>query len=360
VLLLAACAAAGGCPKPPSAPELPRGLAVSGDAEVMRALLARIGKPGGTALAAAAKRAAERLASCQWFDAEGAELGALVEAIRCRARGSAPAIAGLEKLRGEAPLAVSIDLGTARLAGAVTVGPDGSAHIAAELFPDAGSALPMPGANGPGPALFDEEALIHLRMRPERGLPLGDLIPPGSELERLVGIGKGFFSGLLLSGTIEVAVVAPPEGGTMPGIALALGVRSQSSAVEAIEGLIKDLLGRWSVRRSPFAVRGLEGACLLDLRVMPDFAPCYVAKEDALILGWNGATVERALKASSSAGARSADRHRARVDLLRIAEVDRQLARSSSIAAYGLSAVSAEAWKDGARYRLSIDLEAAR
>jgi len=86
----------------------------------------------------------------------------------------------------------------------------------------------------------------------------------------------------------------------MPGIALALGFSLRSAAVAAMERFIADLQQTWPVHRSDLALPAGAGACLPDLNILPDLAPCYVATDDALIVGWNPASLARALQASRS------------------------------------------------------------
>ena len=50
---------------------------------------------------------------------------------------------------------------------------------------------------------------------------------------------------------------------------------------------IADLQQTWPVHRSELRGPAGDGACLPDLNVLPELAPCYVATADALVVGWN-------------------------------------------------------------------------
>ena len=52
------------------------------------------------------------------------------------------------------------------------------------------------------------------------------------------------------------------------------------------------------MRRTGFELGDATGACLLDLNILPDFAPCYVATEHALVIGWNAASLVPAMASS--------------------------------------------------------------
>jgi hypothetical protein len=81
------------------------------------------------------------------------------------------------------------------------------------------------------------------------------------------------------------------------------------------------------VRRSFFAVDGAQGACLLDLNVLPAFAPCYVATDRALVVGWNPASVRQALGGPPPPPSDPAAS--LLVDFERMAQADAMLARSA-------------------------------
>jgi hypothetical protein len=89
-------------------------------------------------------------------------------------------------------------------------------------------------------------------------------------------------------------------------MALALDVKNRALAVEGMETFLADLQETWPVRRSDFRLRGQSGACLSNVRVMPGLAPCYLATEDTLMVGWNPRSLELALPAADAPPARPA------------------------------------------------------
>ena len=94
-------------------------------------------------------------------------------------------------------------------------------------------------------------------------------------------------------------------------------------AVAAMEQFVDELRSTWPVHRSDFAVGDARGACLLDLNLMPELAPCYVASPKALVVGWNPASLRTALEspAASALGGEGG----AIVDLSRFGEADARL-----------------------------------
>ena len=77
------------------------------------------------------------------------------------------------------------------------------------------------------------------------------------------------------------------------------------------------------MHRSFFAVGEATGACLLDLNVLPELAPCYVATDRALVVAWNPASLRKALEGEPADTVVEAAG--ATVDFERIAEVDAEL-----------------------------------
>jgi hypothetical protein len=137
------------------------------------------------------------------------------------------------------------------------------------------------------------------------------------------------FAGAVLDGTWEAAVYLPEPGHPMPRVALAIGFVFREPAVRAMEGFLTELRSAWPLRRSDFALGAARGGCLLDLKLMPDFAPCYAATETALVIGWNAASVRKALGQESHA-TRADDTqqpaHALTVELARIPEADAHFA----------------------------------
>jgi hypothetical protein len=116
---------------------------------------------------------------------------------------------------------------------------------------------------------------------------------------------------------------------------LAVGFSLKDPAVAAMERFVSDLQAAWPVRRSDFAVAGARGACLLDLNIMPDLAPCYVATESALVIGWNPASLRKALAADGATARTAGDIHPQgglSVDLQRFPEADARFAQLACLA----------------------------
>ena len=190
------------------------------------------------------------------------------------------------------------------------------------------SSLLVPGERPAGPdRLAREGRLLLMRVRPEGGIDLESLAPAGSQGDRLFALRSGLLGRTVLDGSWELALYEPEVPGTLPAAALALGIRSQHTAIAAAEALLTELAATWSVSRTPFRLPAGSGACLLELAVLPDLAPCYVATGSALAVGWNARALERALEAPARPGT---DRAAARLelDLVRIAGTDaREAAR---------------------------------
>ena len=116
-----------------------------------------------------------------------------------------------------------------------------------------------------------------------------------------------------------------------------------------MEQFISDLEDAWPVQRSPFAVGAARGACLIELNLLPGLAPCFVATEHALVIGWNPVSVRAAL---ANDGAAAPHPHSGFTAFLeRFSEADARLARESGSQT---AAPPALPWR-----RLSVDGEPA-
>ena len=69
-----------------------------------------------------------------------------------------------------------------------------------------------------------------------------------------------------------------------------------------------------------------DGACLPDLHIMPELAPCYALARDALIVGWNEASLRHALASVDDAPGEAALPARFDVDLASLHAADQALA----------------------------------
>lgn len=283
----------------PSAPtELP-GAWWAGRGAAAREILAQIAQLDGTPLARRARELAAALPECEWVGAHApdGDLAKLAQSARClgdgdplerirRASGSDLLVFALPNSRGAALR------GALRFEnGALTLDlrwPDPPAEGVLRLL--------VPGDAPAGPdRLASSGRLVSLRVRPRAGLDLAALVSSGSQADRLFRLKSGILVSAVLDGTWEGAVYLPERAGGMPGIAVALGFSARSAAVAAMERFIADLQQTWPVHRSELHGPAGDGACLPDLNVLPDLAPCYVATADSLVVGWNAASLARAL-----------------------------------------------------------------
>jgi hypothetical protein len=295
---------AAGCRRPGPAAGLPEGAYLAGDAAALRRVLERVQQRSHAPLGREAGRMLQRVAGCARVTAHApaGELRALANGVAC-AQALPPAV---EALRAGSDLALLLPLGSAgRLVGTLRVDAQGSVALDARLelaALDGAARLLLPAEQPPGPPLLNPEgALLHGRYRSAGGLNLAQLVPAGSQGDQLFRLRSALFSGAVLDGTWELAIYLPDERG-MPPVALALGHRLRSAAVAAMERFAADLRATWPVTRRAATLGGLEGACLEDLRILPELAPCYVASEQALLLGWNAASVTRALARGAGPG----------------------------------------------------------
>lgn len=342
---------------------LPSGPFLSGEASAARRVLERIGTPSGTPLASSARALLERISECEALVEIGSSVEGPGEPARClpRAAESGP----VRRLRGESQLAFGLPLGAElSIVGTARVDAAGRVEVDARAprrVPPTAIRLLVPGPEAPGaPILSGRDVLLHARVRPS-GLDIASWVPEGSQADRLFRLKSALFTGVVLEGTWEVAVYVPDADRALPPAALALDARITDGAVAAMESFIRELSSAWPVHRVPFAVDDRKGACLPDLRVLPDLAPCYVATEGALVVGWNARAVRRAL--SSGDGALTGSASALFVDLERMAETDRRLqaAATPGLAplnpGYGWRALRAEAGVEGDGLRVRMVLE---
>jgi len=136
------------------------------------------------------------------------------------------------------------------------------------------------------------------------------------------------FSGVVLDGSVEMAIYLPESGGRMPRMTLALGFDYRDAAIAAMDSFIEELERTWPVTRSPFRVGEAEGACLLELKLLPELAPCYVASDSSLIVGWNPASVRKSLGGTTDSLAELGEFGGVSIDLSRFGQADRILSRA--------------------------------
>jgi hypothetical protein len=294
-----------------SAPSDPPGAWWAGRGPAVRALLAQIAQLEGTPLARRARELAAALPDCEILGAHApdGDVARLMSSARCLSADDP-----LEGIRrgANSDLVFAIPHAPETALRGALRSEDGA--LALELrWPDppaeGGIGLLVPGAEPAGPdRLASNGRLVQLRVRPRAGVDLASLVPDGSQADRLFRLKSALLSSAVLDGTWEAAVYLPERAGGMPGVAVALGFSLRSAAVAAIERFVADLQQTWPVHRSELHVAAGDGACLPDLNVLPELAPCYVATADALVVGWNPASLERALATDPHAAIPQASR----------------------------------------------------
>jgi hypothetical protein len=304
--LLALALGAAACAPDPAPPAAwPEGALLVGKASVLASLAGQLQLITGTPVAREALAWRDAIPDCEVVEAQAAQasLAALREALRC-ADPSGP-LATVHRDRGERALAFAWPLGEERVTGSLDVSAAGDLDLHFELPGEAFGgprALLRPSALAPGPAVLGgADALLHARLRPEGGIDLPALLAQGSQADQLFALRSQLFSAAVLDGTWELALYLPAEGERLPRVALALGTRHRSVSQAAADRFLDEVEAAWPLRRTPFAVADAPGACLRDLRVLPGLAPCYVATERALVVGWNDASVHKALDGSAPA-----------------------------------------------------------
>jgi hypothetical protein len=347
--------------------------------EALARLLARLQRLEGTRLARQAAALAGALPDCEWLEGreEEGRPADVWSHLSCRPADSA--LAGLDRERGDRDLAFSLPAnGGARTLGTLAIDARGDVDVEVLLPRSAFAgtwALTLPGAEPPGPTLLSHaDELVHARLRPEGGLDIASLVPESSQADRMFRLKSELFAGAVLDGTWEVAIYLPEPGRPMPRSALAVGFSLKRPAVAAMERFVDDLQAAWPVRRSDFAVGAAKGACLLDLNLLPDLAPCYVATEGALVVGWNPASVSKALAKSAEMGAGSgaldpqggltvelerfpeADARFARLADARFAQLAPPEAPQSPAGAYPWRRLTADGVREGETVRLRVRL----
>jgi hypothetical protein len=313
----------------------PSGAALLADTESLDRLLGRLAQLESTPLADRAERLRASLPDCPTVEgrAESGRLSDVLQTLTCRSAGSD--LAALERLRADSDLAVTFLLDGSPVLGTLSIDPSGDVDLEFRL-PDAAAqglvGLLLPGSDAPGATeLSGSHTLIQARVRPVGGIDLAALIPPQSQGAQLFHLKSELFAGIVLDGVWELAVYLPEEGHPMPRTALALNFSNRAAALAAMEGFINSLQESWPVQRTFFRLGSAEGACLLDLRLMPDLAPCYVATERALVIGWNPASLHKALDGSRAELEELGETGGAIFHLERFAEADRILSRALSI-----------------------------
>lgn len=310
----------------------PEGAVFSGRTDALRDLLADLQALEGTPLARAARALGARLPDCPQLEshASDGQIGTLFASLACA--GSSDRLHTLHAARGGDDLLLALPMPTAarlQVRGRVTADDIALTLHWPEAPGEGALALLLPGEAPVGAALLpDAERLMHLRVRPQGGLDLASLIPPRSQADRLFRMRSEIFSAAALAGTWELGIYLPTPEQRMPRAVLALEFRLRSAAIGAMERFVAELETTWRVRRSRFSHGDASGACLPELRVLPELEPCYAATDRALLIGWNAASLVHALSGgprvdpapSPSAGLSS-------LEIARFAEADTLLSR---------------------------------
>jgi len=293
----------GACAEPtPVETAWPEGNLLVARTPALRRLLEQLGELEGTLVARRAAQLLHSLPDCDRVEARSAVDAELWSTLECFDLDGD--LAGLDRTRAEADIAFALagpphdrTVGTLTIAIAGDV--DAEILLPESRFQSA-RALLLPGSEAAGPPLLNrEDELAHARLRPEGGIDIASLVPASSQADRMFQLKSELFAGAVLDGTWEVALYLPEPGHPMPRAALAVGFAFREPAIRAMEGFLSKLLSNWPLQRSDFSLGPAQGACLLDLKLMPDFAPCYAATESALVIGWNAASVRKALARES-------------------------------------------------------------
>ena len=361
---------AAGCGEIDAVERWPSGAALLANTRSLDRLLEHVAQLEGTPLARRAERLRASLPDCPTVEgrSESGRISDIWEALTC-ATGNADLIA-LERARDGWDVALSFPASGGHGIGTLSIGASGDVELELQLPRITGeglAGLALPGEAAAGAAeLSESETLIHARVRPHGGLDLASLVPADSQGARLFRLKSELFAGLVLDGVWEIATYLPEEGKAMPRTALALNFSNRAAAVAAMEDFIGNLQESWPVARTFFRLGDADGACLLDLAIMPGLAPCYVATDRALIVGWNPASLRKALDGRGGKRDGLGDSSGAIIHLDRFADADRILSASSRAEAnsqptqYPWRRITAKAAPDPSGFRLKLRFESGR
>lgn len=187
----------------------------------------------------------------------------------------------------------------AHLVGGLQIDADGNAKLEAVLTdaPSEGVAsLFIPSDRPAGPArLSTRETLVHARMRPVGGLDLSRLVPEESQADQLFRLRSKLFARTALSGSWEIAMYRPLDGQRVPPIAIAADVAEPIAARIGLDQFIGEIEATWQVHAVARRFSNRQGSCFFDLRILPDFEPCFILSDTDLMIGWNSSAIDAAL-----------------------------------------------------------------
>lgn len=310
---------------------LPEGTTLLTKTAALKRSLERIMEIEQTPLARWARGVHQSLPACPLITGH-APSGRLVDLWPTLACNSAAT--GLEVSLGKHDMAFASvrDAASENIVGLVDVAADGDISLDLSIpqsFSDGGFGLLLPGSKPPGTSLLSgRDTLLHTRIRPSAGLNLASLIAADSQGAQMFRLDTELFAGVVLEGSWELAIYMPDEGSRMPRMAIALGFEFRSAAIAAMDSFIEKLEQTWPVVRSPFRVGEAEGACLLGLRLLPELAPCYVASDAALVIGWNPTSLRKSLGDPTDSFAELGDLGGVTIDLARFVQADEILSRA--------------------------------
>ena len=322
------CAGCGPATPAPDA-DWPAGALLSARTETLRSVLEGLAQQETTPLGQTARAWLASLPACPEVEAEahGGGFSSLPAALRCATPDASDA--PFRRWRGDADVALALPLGEGpRLRLRAHERDDGLALAVA--WPDApatgwlGSLLPGDAPAGPS-VLAAAGTVLHARARASGPLDLAAFADEGSQGDQLFRLRSELFGKAVLDGHWELALYPPAKGRAMPGAVLALGVTLESLAERALDGFIGELETTWTLSRTPTAFGDAMGACLLELTVLPEFAPCAVTTRDSVLVGWNAASLRTAL-AEHGAEAGGPTPGRATLDFDRLRDTDEHLA----------------------------------
>jgi hypothetical protein len=327
------CAPLTGCNQRPAVETLPQALVLFGKTQEFIAFLNSVKIFENSPLTTFIADFADQLANCKEFELVCNSFDACTLADNTGCRGSHQQLTPVLPLLGEADWMLSSDLATQqRITAWGSAGSNNSYEVTAELrlhSKPGPISLLIPAAEAPArAALAEENSLIHFLIRPDGGLSLDPFITAESMGSKLFQLKSELFLATTLEGTWEGAFYSPAQDDLIPPMALALHTSDRNRAVQAMEEFISQLMNGWPIRRSPYSVSRWSGACISNLRVMPGLAPCYVATDRSLIIGWNPTSIEQAL-AQSTEDRLSATASSALIAFDRIAKADVTLGDSS-------------------------------
>lgn len=345
----------------------PSGALLSARRTPLLSMLGALESLDGTPAARLARELQAKLPDCEEVEARAPDAASLAQEIHCA--DPSGALRGLHDYRGEGALALALPLKAGPRMLLRITDREGTLHVHLR-WPDSAAhglvASLLPGKGDAGRAvLADGDRILHARVRSD-SLDLAALVPEGSQAEDLFRLKSELLSSAVLDGSWEIALYAPLEGHAMPRVAAALGIRMHSAAQAAMQQLLQDVEARWSLVPTPLHWKGADGACLMQLRLLPELAPCLAETDRALVLAWNQESLRHALGSTERAPAAPPAAARAELDLDGLRAADLRLAalqKGGSLAQvtrWPWSRVVAQGGRRSGSVALEIDLLPAR